>query len=451
MPVSPVNATHDPNLSSWVAAANSADTDFPIQNLPFAVLRRQGSSETFRCAVAIGDHALDLTRLRHSGVLEVDDHALVELCCDSSLNRFMAAGHRAWSSLRQTLSRLLQAEFEQRAALTQCLLPLDTVEYHLPATVGDYTDFYTSIHHATNIGKLFRPDAPLLPNYRWVPIGYHGRSSSIVVSGQDFERPYGQRLNAGAETPVFGPCQRLDYELELGMFIGPGNALGHPININEADEQLFGVCLLNDWSARDIQSWEYQPLGPFLGKNFASSLSPWIVTAEALAPFKQPWRRAATEPAPLPYLVSQADAVDGALNITLEAYIETPAMRQQQLKPLRLSQANFQDVYWTPRQLIAHHSANGCNLRPGDLLGSGTVSGSNPGSEGALIEITQGGRRPLKLPDGEQRAFLEDGDRIILRGYCEAAGCRRIGMGEVVGTVLAAESKAAQKDASGED
>ncbi len=319
----------------------------------------------------------------------------------------------------------------------------------MPATIGDYTDFYTSIHHATNIGKLFRPDAPLLPNYRWVPIGYHGRSSSIVVSGHDFPRPCGQRLDANASAPEFGPCERLDYELELGMFIGPGNALGHPISIDDADQQLFGVCLLNDWSARDIQSWEYQPLGPFLGKNFATSLSPWIVSAEALAPFKQPWQRAATEPAPLPYLSSQADAVDGALNINLEAFIQTRAMRQQQLEPVRLSQANFEDAYWTPRQLIAHHSANGCNLLPGDLLGSGTVSGAKRGTEGALIEITQGGTRPLELPNGEQRAFLEDGDRIILRGHCDAAGYRRIGLGEVVGTVLAANGNAAGAAGSG--
>jgi fumarylacetoacetase len=312
-------------------------------------------------------------------------------------------------------------------------------ELLVPAVIGDYTDFYASVYHAANVGSLFRPDNPLLPNYKWVPIGYHGRASSIVPSGASVRRPLGQTREDPAGPPTFGPTRRLDYELEVGFFIGPGNELGRPIPIADAASQLFGVCLVNDWSARDIQSWEYQPLGPFLAKNFATTISPWIVTLDALAPFRAPaFARAAGDPAPLPYLHDEDDRRAGALGISLEVLLSSARMRAERLPPARLSRSELTDLYWTPAQLVAHHASGGCNLRPGDLLASGTVSGAAKNARGCLLELTWRGTDPVRLPTGEERRFLEDGDEVVLRGWCEREGFVRIGLGQCRGTVVGA-------------
>jgi fumarylacetoacetase len=316
------------------------------------------------------------------------------------------------------------------------LVPMSAVDLRLPAVVGDYTDFYASVNHATNVGRLFRPDNPLLPNYKYVPIGYHGRASSLVASGTPVRRPHGQSKLPDAEAPVFGPTRSLDYEAEVGFFVGQGNALGAPIPISEAESHIFGFCLVNDWSARDIQAWEYQPLGPFLGKSFATTVSPWIVTPDALAPFEVPVPpRPAGDPAPLPYLVSSSA---GTLDLWIEVYLTTARMRETNQAPVRLSRANFRDLYWTAPQMLAHHASNGCPLRPGDLLATGTISGTTPDSLGCLLELTRRGASPLSLPNGETRSFLADGDEITLRGFCERPGARRIGFGECRGIVLPA-------------
>lgn len=433
-----LNETHDPNLTSWVESANGPDTDFPIQNLPFGVFRGRNGGQDWRGGVAIGDRILDLATLVGTGLLTGPALEAATACAGPALNAFMAQGPAAWSALRLALSRGLRAGAPEAAQLRGCLVAQDQADYAVPARIGDYTDFYTSIHHATNIGRLFRPDHPLLPNYRWIPIGYHGRSSSIGISGQSFPRPQGQTKPPDAAEPGFGPCQRLDYELEVGIFIGPGNALGQPIPMERAEDHVFGLCLLNDWSARDIQAWEYQPLGPFLAKNFASTISPWIVTLEALAPYRRAWERPADHPQPLPYLESQQNRARGALDIRLEVLLQTERMRRQQQAPARLSLSNFHHAYWTIAQLVAHHTSNGCNLNPGDLFGSGTLSGPTPDSAGALIELTQGGKQPLALPSGETRIFLEDGDTVILRGWCENPGAARIGFGQCRGRVLPA-------------
>jgi len=432
-----VNDTHDPELKSWVESANRIDTDFPIQNLPFAVLRRSGSSEPFRVAVAIGDYALDLTAVHTAGVIS---SAGLDSCLGSSLNQFMSLGKDAWSALRHELSNVLAEGYDNRKALEPCLIPLTKVEYALPASIGDYTDFYTSIHHATNIGKLFRPDNPLLPNYEWVPIAYHGRSSSIGISGRTVPRPVGQLKQADRDQPVVAPSRKLDYELEVGIFVGAGNPLGTPVPIAHAEDHIFGLCLLNDWSARDIQTWEYQPLGPFLAKNFATTISPWIVTVEALAPFRSPFTRDADRHQPLPYLSSQQNADQGAIDMQLEVLIQTAKMQNESAAPKRLSLSNFTDSFWTMAQMLTHHTINGCNLRPGDLFGSGTMSGSGEGSQGALIEITKGGKSPVQISADEERTFLEDGDTVIMRARCKREGSVSIGFGEVTGTIEAAES-----------
>ena len=352
----------------------------------------------------------------------------------------MAGGAAPRRALRAALSQALSEGSAQRVALQACLVPQAQVELSVPCRIGDYTDFYTGIHHATTVGKLFRPDNPLLPNYDWVPIGYHGRSSSIVPSGQAIRRPLGQSKAPTADKPVFGPSARLDYEVELGFLVGQGKALGEPIAIEQAESHLFGVTLFNDWSARDIQPWEYQPLGPFLSKNFGSTISPWVVTMEALAPFRAPLNRPEGHPAPLPYLDARADREQGALAIQLEAWIQTAAMREAGQPAVRLSRSLASEAaFWTPAQLVAHHTSGGCNLQPGDLLGSGTLSGSQPDQAGSLLELTRGGQAPIRLPNGEERKFLEDGDTFELRGYCEAPGARRIGFGECVGTVVAAK------------
>ncbi|MBL8352885.1 MAG: fumarylacetoacetase [Burkholderiaceae bacterium] len=433
------DATHDPALQSWVASANAAATDFPVQNLPFGRFRRAGSGEPWRIGVAIGDQVLDLLLAAGRGSWPADVAPALAPLAAGDLNRFMAMGPDVRRKVRAALSSALTAGSPQQAALASCLLPQARAEMALPCTITDYTDFYTGIHHATAVGKLFRPDNPLLPNYKWVPIGYHGRASSIVVSGTPVRRPLGQTMPPGATTPSVGPSQRLDYELELGFLVGTGNLMGEPIPIAEAEDHLFGVTLFNDWSARDIQPWEYQPLGPFLAKNFASTLSPWVVTMEALAPFRAPFARPAGDPDPLPYLDSAANRRQGLLDIRLEVWLQTATMREAGQAAVQLSSGGAAEAaYWTPAQLVAHHTISGCNLQPGDLFGSGTLSGPQATQAGSLLELTQGGKQPITLPNGESRSFLADGDTLILRGFCERAGARRIGLGECAGTVVAA-------------
>ncbi|QTD46589.1 fumarylacetoacetase [Ottowia testudinis] len=433
-----LNETHDPSLKSWVNSANDGQTDFPIQNLPFGVFRRKGRDESFRGGVAIGDQIVDIAAAVKAGVFSGDALAPAQAATESTLNHLMSLGPQRLSHLRKALSKALQTGATQEVALNACLVPQAHAEYALPARIGDYTDFYTSVHHATNIGKQFRPDNPLLPNYKWVPIGYHGRSSSIGVSGQAFKRPKGQIKPPDADAPVLKPSARLDIELEMGVFVGRANALGEPVPITEAEDHIFGLVLFNDWSARDIQPWEYQPLGPFLAKNFASTVSPWVVTMEALAPFRVPFSHPADDPQPLPYLSSAHNSAHGGLDIHLEALIETPKMRAAQAAPSRFTQTNYRHAYWTAAQMVAHHTVNGCNLQPGDLLGTGTLSGPTLDSACALIELTTGGKNPIQLPNGESRTWLEDGDTVILRGWCEKPGAARIGFGECVGTVLPA-------------
>ena len=435
-----LNDTHDPTLKSWVPSANDGRTDFPIQNLPFAVFRRKGTHEAWRGGVAMGDQIVDMAAAVSAGVFRGDAELPARAAAESSLNHLMSLGASHSSSLRQALSKALQAGSPDEAALKTCLVPQAGAEYTVPARIGDYTDFYTSVHHATNIGKQFRPDNPLLPNYKWVPIGYHGRSSSIGVSGQTFQRPNGQIMPPGADKPSLTPTKRLDIELELGVFVGAGNAVGEPVDIEHAESHVFGIVLLNDWSARDIQGWEYQPLGPFLSKNFATTISPWIVTTEALAPFRVPAVvRPEGDPAPLPYLDSSANRTHGGFDIQLEALIETTQMRAQQATPARMVLTSYRHAYWTVAQMLTHHTVNGCNLQPGDLLGSGTLSGPTLDQACALIELTTGGKNPIQLAGGEQRTWLEDGDSVILRGWCEKPGAARIGFGECVGTVLPAK------------
>ena len=380
---------------------------------------------------------LDLGRPDVAAALKLDASSAAALA-RAELNDFMALGPNAWSALRLALSRALRTGAGAQAALQSALVPQAEAVYTVPARIGDYTDFYTSIHHATNVGRLFRPDNPLLPNYQWVPIGYHGRSSSIGVSGQQFHRPRGQLMAPGASAPMLAPSQRMDIELELGIFIGHGNTAGDPIPLSEAESHVFGLCLLNDWSARDIQAWEYQPLGPFLSKNFATTISPWIVTLEALAPYRTAPLRPADDPQPLPYLDSAANRQAGALDIQLEIWIRTAAMQQADQPAQRLVRTSYRHAYWTLAQLVAHHTINGCNLQPGDLFGSGTLSGPTLQEAGALLELTQGGKQPVTLANGETRSFLQDGDTIELRGHCVSNGTARIGFGACSGTLLAA-------------
>ncbi|HMS07627.1 MAG TPA: fumarylacetoacetase [Burkholderiaceae bacterium] len=442
MTTTPLNETHDPALKSWVASANVPGCDFPIQNLPFAVFRRSGKDEAWRGGVAIGDQVLDMAKAGRIGEMTgifSDAAALpAEAAGKDSLNALMDMGPAAWSALRLALSRGLREGSGARHVLSHCLVPQAEVEYTVPARIGDYTDFYTSVYHASNIGRQFRPDNPLLPNYKWVPIGYHGRVSSIDVSGQSFARPKGQLMPPGATAPTLAPCKRLDYELELGVFIGGSLAPGDGLPITEAENHVFGIVLLNDWSARDIQAWEYQPLGPFLSKNFASTISPWIVTMEALAPYRTPLTRPDSDPQPLPYLESAANRAAGGIDIQLDIYIETPKMREQGHQPKPITHTSYRHAYWTVAQIVTHHAVNGCNLQSGDLLGTGTLSGPTVTEAGALIELTVGGKQPVQLSNGEQRAFLDDGDAIILRGWCEKPGAARIGFGECRGTVLPA-------------
>ena len=437
-----IDETHDPSLRSWVESANDPRTDFPIQNLPFGTFRRAGANEPARVGVAIGDQVVDLAACGDAGLLGVETR-IGDRCRESTLNGLMSLGRPAATALRHALSKLLRAEAPARvreaALVSRILITAASVEMQLPADIGDYTDFYASVEHATNVGSMFRPDNPLLPNYKWVPIGYHGRSSSIVVSGTDVRRPRGQTRDGNEGSPAFGPTKRLDYELEIGAFVGAGNALGTPISIGEAEEHIFGLCLLNDWSARDVQAWEYQPLGPFLAKNFATTISPWVITLDALEPFRAPAReRDAGDPQPLPYLSSDENQKRGAFAIVLEVALETTRMRESGLEPFTVSVGGFESMYWTLAQLLTHHASGGCNLRAGDLLGSGTVSGATKESRGCLLERTWRGSEPLALPSGETRAFLADDDVVVVRGYCERPGSRRIGFGECRGRVLPA-------------
>jgi len=432
------NETHDPGLKSWLQSANVPGTDFPIQNLPLGVFKRRGKTSAM-IGVAIGDQILPLSSLLKAGMFKGKALRAAEACVGTSLNPLMSLGKEHWSALRSRISVLLSEDFKQRTKLRKLLVPMKDAQLLLPAEIGDYTDFYASVYHATNVGSMLRPENPLLPNYKFVPIGYHGRSSSIVVSGTAFHRPSGQTKADNAETPDFGPSRMMDYEMELGVFVGPANKMGEPVPIARAADHIFGVCLLNDWSARDIQKWEYQPLGPFLAKNFATSISPWVVTMEALAPFRvQAFNRPSSDPQPLPYLSATDDQNHGGIDINLEVFLCSEQMRKQRIQPVKLSRGNFKDMYWTLAQMLAHHTSNGCNVRPGDLLGSGTVSGAAKDSRGCLLELTWRGTEPIQLPTGEVRRFLQDGDEVIMRGYCEREGLVRIGLGECRGVVLPA-------------
>jgi fumarylacetoacetase len=440
-----LDATNDPDLRSWVETANQPLTDFPIQNLPFGVFKRTASSERFRVGVAIGDQIVDVTACEAAGILRGDITAAVHCCRESDLNALLELGRDAATALRREMSAMLRvgadAFARDSAIASKILVPMRDAELSLPARIGDYSDFYASIDHATNVGSMFRPDNPLLPNYKWIPIGYHGRASSIVVSGTTVRRPVGQTRDSADGPPSFGPTRRLDYELEIGALLATGNTLGEPIRLDDAERHVFGLCLVNDWSARDIQAWEYQPLGPFLAKNFATTVSPWIVTLDALEPFRaRAYPRPADDPAPLPYLFSQTNTNAGGFDITLEVFVTSARMRDERMDPWRVSVGSFVDMYWTIAQLVTHHASNGCNLRAGDLIASGTVSGPTKESRGCLLERTWRGTEPLELPTGEIRKFLEDGDEVILRGFCERSGHPRIGFGECRGRVTPALS-----------
>ncbi len=433
-----MNETHNPELTSWVDSADGSD--FCIQNLPFGVFSRIGDTQSQRVGVAIGDFVFDVGAGAAKGLFDGDARRGADACARPSLNALMALRRDHWEALRFRLSECLRNDAkDEREVSESCLVPLDEVEMRLPVVIGDYTDFYASVFHATNVGSMFRPDNPLLPNYKHVPIAYHGRSSSIVVSGSAVRRPKGQSKPPESEAPSFGPCRLLDYELEVGFLVGPGNTPGSSVPIAEAEDHIFGFCLVNDWSARDIQAWEYQPLGPFLSKSFATSLSPWVVTLEALAPFRCPaFPRPDGDPEPLPHLSSDADRRSGGFDILLELRLLSERMRAEGREPTRLTRGSFRDMYWTAAQMLTHHTSNGCNLRAGDLLASGTVSGPDPESGGCLLELTSRGSEPVPLPGGEPRRFLEDGDEVILSAYCERPDRVRIGFGECRGVVLPA-------------
>jgi fumarylacetoacetase len=433
-----IDHTHAVDLRSWVGSANLSGTDFPIQNLPYGVFRT-AEDRVPRIGVAIGNHVLDLKAC--AGAHLLDGLSAATACTLPLLNGLMAVPAAERTALRHRLVELLEegAAEEIRGAVERALLPAPDAEMLLPAAVGDYTDFYASVHHATNVGSMMRPGNPLLPNYKHVVIGYHGRASSVVVSGTPVRRPWGQRKADNADAPEYGPSRLLDYELEVGLFVGPGNDLGERLSMAQAELHLFGLCLVNDWSARDVQQWEYQPLGPFLGKSFATSLSPWVVTVDALAPFRCPaYERPDGDPQPLPHLDSEENCARGGIDLTVEVWLQSRRMREKGLEPVRLSRGSFSDLYWTAAQMITHHTSNGCNLRPGDLLASGTVSGPDKSSRGCLLELTWRGTEPIELPSGEELRFLRDGDEVFLRGFCEGDGFVRIGLGECRGAVASA-------------
>lgn len=427
---------------SWVSSANDATCGFPLQALPYcSFLYLKEPINSAHLGVGIGSFVLDLHQLSSNGLLASLGVEVEEACRADRLNRLMHCGTASWGRLRQHLFGLLRedAPQQQQQQISACLFPMEAVRFCMPVDVGNYTDFYASIHHATNVGRLFRPDQPLLPNYAWVPIGYHGRASSLVISGTAVHRPNGQYKSTGSGAPVFQPTRQLDYELEVAAYIGTGNTLGEPVSIATAEQHIFGISLLNDWSARDIQAWEAQPLGPFLGKSFATSVSPWVLATEALEPFRTRLAvRPGAMPAPLPYLAEHAHPTPSGIDLTVEVLLQTPQMIKSLLPPHRLSSANLRDLYWSFAQMIAHHTSNGCNLQPGDILASGTVSGPHPGEQGCLLELTQRGAIPVTLENGEVRSFLEDGDEIIVRGFCERRGFPRITLGECRGVILPA-------------
>lgn len=463
-----VNETHDPKLESWIESANDPETDFPIQNLPLCAYIRNEHMEDgidSGIGVRIGESVVDLCTLAGASLfagITSDDGFSID---DDPFLQFllMTSGPKFGSEVRKRLIDLLSVGTEDLRAnkrlCTQAVIPVQDVEFLVPVEPADYTDFYASLYHATNVGSMFRPDNPILPNYKHIPIAYHGRASSIVPSGTDIRRPKGQTLPGATiddGPPQFGPCKLLDYELEVGLFMGRANEMGEPVNIEDAEDHIFGMCLVNDWSARDMQKWEYQPLGPFLAKSFATTISPYIVTMEALAPFRTPaFKRDVGDPQPLPYLMSDQNEKAGGVDITLEVYLQSAQMRERSLSPIRLSQGSFKDMYWTIAQMVTHHTSNGCNLQSGDLLASGTVSGPTRDARGCLLELTWDGdpfanppkvvpgtqRTPIELPTGEQRKFLADGDEIIVKGYCEREGFRRIGFGECRGTITPATPK----------
>jgi len=437
------NQTHDQNLKSWVESANAPDTDFPIQNLPFCVFTRSCTYENIRIGVAIGDFVLDIYSCYECCLFDDESFNIAvtanNYCLDHSVMRKNAT---VQSAFRRRLVEILSenADEETQKNVKRNLIPTDEVEFYLPAHIGDYTDFYCSIFHATNVGSMFRPDNPLLPNYKYVPIGYHGRASSIVVSGTEITRPKGQNRSDEEKPPEYIPAKNLDYEMEVGFFVGNGNELGETVSIEDAEKHIFGLCLVNDWSARDVQAWEYQPLGPFLAKNFATSVSPFVVTMEALAPFRtNAFARPKGDPQPLDYLSSEANEKSGGFDINLEVYLQTQRMRDENTEPFLLSRSNTKDLYWTIGQMLTHHASNGCNLQTGDLMATGTVSGADKNARGCLLELTWRGKEPIELPNGETRRFLEDGDEVIMKGFCEREGFRRIGFGECRGIILPAE------------
>ena len=438
-----INETHDPSLKSWVESANDPNTDFPIQNLPFCMFWPGQQSESPRLGMAIGDQIFDLYTAISSGLFGADFDEIaqeMELCDLSFLTEVY--GPEVLADIRRAAFDVLRegAPDDLVRDAKKCLVAAKGIDPELPFEIGDYTDFYCSIYHATNVGSMFRPDDPLLPNYKYVPIGYHGRASSIVVSGTDIKRPHGQNRSDAEAPPVFIPCKNLDYEMEVGFFVGGGNEQGTAIPIEEAEQHIFGLCLVNDWSARDVQAWEYQPLGPFLAKNFATTISPFVVTMEALAPFRtQAFERDAGDPEPLEYLADEENEKLGGIDINLEVFIQTQKMRDENIAPHLLSKSNMKDLYWTIAQMLTHHASNGCNLQTGDLIATGTISGKQKSERGSMLELSWRGTEPIELPNGETRRFLEDGDEIIMKGYCEREGFRRIGFGECRGRILPAD------------
>jgi fumarylacetoacetase len=439
-----INHTHEAKARSWVESANRSGSDFPIQNLPYAVFRRRQSADVWRGGIAIGDEVVDLAALSQKGLLEGLAATATAACAQSTLNAFFDMGPSAWQALRHGLFRhlSLDANAEQQRAIAECLVPQNGVEYAVPVQIGDYSDYYTSVYHAVNIGRLAGLDTAT-PNFKWIPLGYHGRASSIGVSGQKFHRPLGQTKAPDVPTPILQPTKKLDYELELAIYIGKSNQQGQPVSLSDAEQHIFGIGLLNDWSARDIQFWEMAPLGPFLGKSFATTISLWIVSLEALTPFRLPFERPANDPQPLPYLDAKTNRAAGAIDITLEVWLGSSKQRAQGLPSSRVSSTSFKHQYWTVAQMLAHHTINGCNLKVGDVIGSGTVSGPTVTEAGALIELALNGAAPVELATSEKRSFLEDGDTVALRGYCEKPGFARIGFGECWGEVVPSISSGA--------
>lgn len=432
------DSTHDSSLQSWVESANDDACDFPIQNLPYGVCLTEDDEP--RVCTAIGDQVVDLYELACADLFE-DVHESLADAFDWRLNVLMHFGRPFWRQIRSRLSELMSTECgdlrDDSELRKRAMRPIELTELVCPVDIPDYTDFYASVHHATNVGSMFRPDNPLLPNYKWIPIGYHGRASSIVVSGTPIHRPNGQTRPSDDAPPAYGPCRLLDYEMEVGFYVGGTNAIGEVVSIDDAESRIFGMTLVNDWSARDMQKWEYQPLGPFLAKSFATSVSPWVVTMDALAPFRcAAFERDADDPQPLDYLDSESNRKQGGVDLQVEVLLATKKMRDDGKEPMRLSKGSFSDMYWTVAQMLTHHASNGCNLQPGDLMASGTVSGPGKDARGCLLELTWRGTEPITLPTGEERKFLQDGDEIIMRGSCERDGYRRIGFGECRGVVV---------------